>query len=219
MSEGGQHGRLRGLGLAAVPQPPATSSPRPPSPPGRAAQERDRAAAVSDAAAALRMKRGELAAKRGELDALLVAKRAPLLQLLNTTVLPEAVQVRRGPGHGARRRAGRGRGTFAQPHADAVRAAPARLPCCAPEAAVRAATRAPRPCPPPRSRAGRSRRWPSSGASWTRCARACSSWRAASAPSSEAGPQAALRPGAWQRTARGAGRACTGSGGQCASRA
>lgn len=67
-------------------------------PPGPAAatplQERDRASSVSDAAAALRMKRTELAGKRGELDSLLAAKRAPLLQLLNTTVLPEPVQVR-----------------------------------------------------------------------------------------------------------------------------
>lgn len=48
---------------------------------------------MSDAAAALRLKRQELATKRAELDALLQAKRAPLLQLLGVTQLPPPVQV------------------------------------------------------------------------------------------------------------------------------
>jgi hypothetical protein len=48
---------------------------------------------VSDAASALRLRRQELASKRSELEALLAARRAPLLQLLGAATLPQPVQV------------------------------------------------------------------------------------------------------------------------------
>jgi hypothetical protein len=59
-------------------------------------QERDRVSSVSDTASTLRLRRQELASKRAELEALLTAKRVPLLQLLGTMTMPQPVQVRGG---------------------------------------------------------------------------------------------------------------------------